>query len=56
MLSPQGVEGALPSSSAKQVHVGHHSKENGKAKGKMKEVDPNDEQERDFDLVVHEEV
>lgn len=27
-----------------------------KPKGKMKEVDPNDEQGRDFDLVIHEEV
>lgn len=32
-----------------------HNKDKGKAKGEMQEVDPSDEQERDFDLVVHEE-
>ena len=55
MLSPQGVEGALPFSSAKQVHVGQHNKGKGKGKGKMQEKDPSDEQERDFVLVDHEE-
>lgn len=55
MLSPQGVEGALSSSLARQVHVGQDNKDTGKAKEKMQEEDPNNEQERDFDLVVHEE-
>lgn len=56
MLSPQGFEGDLPSSSEKQEHIGQHNKDKGKGKGKLQEVDPNDEKERDFDLVVHEEV
>jgi len=50
MLSPQGVEGAFPSSSEKQVQVEQQSK----GKKKMQKKDLNDEKERDFNLVDHE--
>lgn len=43
------------SSSAKQVQVAQHNKGKAKGKGKMHEKDPSDGQERDFDLVGHEE-
>lgn len=55
MISPQGVEGYLPSSSTKQVQVGKQYKGKGKGKKKMHEKDLSDGQERDFDLVDHEE-
>ena len=55
MLSPQGVEGDFPSSSVKQVQVGQHNKGKGKGKKKMHENDLSDGQEREFDLVDHEE-
>jgi len=55
MLSQQGVEGALPSSLAKQVQVEQQHKGKGKGKKNMHKKDLREEQERDFDLVDHEE-
>ena len=51
MLSPQGVEGALPSTSKKQAQVELLRK----GKEKVQEEDLGDEEERDFDLIEHEE-
>lgn len=55
VLSPQGVEGSLPSSSAKQVQTKQQSKVKGKGKKRMHKKDLGDGKERDFDLVDHEE-
>jgi len=51
MLSLPGVEGAFPSTSTKQEQVEQLSK----GKEKVKEEDLGDEEERDFDLIEHEE-
>ena len=55
MLSPQGVEGAFPSSLAKQVQVEQKRKGKGKGKKNMQKKDLSDEKERDFNLFDHEE-
>ena len=48
MLSPPRVEGALPSSLAKQVQGGQQQKGRDIGKKKMHEDDPSEGQERDF--------
>lgn len=51
MLSPQGVEGALPPTLKKQVQV----EQLRKGKEKVHEENLGDEEKRDFDLTKHEE-
>ena len=55
MLSSLGEKGAFPSSSARQVQVEQQSNGKGKGKKKIQRKDLSDEQERDFNLVDHEE-
>ena len=51
MLAPQGVEGALLSSSTQQIQVHQLHK----VKEKLLEKNLDDEEERDFDLMEHDE-
>ena len=52
MLAPQEVEGAFPSSSTQQEQV----QQLHKGKEKMQVEDLDDEEERDFDLMEHDEL
>jgi len=51
VLSPQGVEGVLPSSAAIQVQADQESKRKDKGKQKMHEEHPTVGQDRDFILI-----